>query len=171
MLNILENGSREYDYLKSINLEGANVENLLDQVNELFGYILTEKKSLEQKYDKLLELHNNLIEMNTAREEKYSAEYIYKLADENEILRNELNRVLSQKLELEKSQSVYNTNPSKIKENIDATPEKMHERIQILEKKLTDLELQKIGKVELKQKKTIEKSIGNRRKSKSSNNY
>ena len=119
------------------------MENTTDQINELFEYLITDKKALEQKYEKLLDLHNNLIENNSVREEKYSAQYIYKLADENEFLRSELGRVLSQN-------SALTGKPLKTIAEDTEEPEKMHERLEVLEKKLTELETKKTVRPEPK---------------------
>ncbi len=145
---ILEQGAQEYDYLRTLVFDNETVDYMLEHAGTLFDYLIKEKRASEQKYEKLLELHNNLIESNTASEERYSAEYIYKLADENEYLKNELNRVLANKTGFEaRSNSVTptvvggNTTTAFTQKDISScVSEKMQERIDRLERKLSTIE-------------------------------
>ena len=139
MLEILEQGAAEYDYLKELVLGNESMEYILEQVGRLFEYLIKEKKNSEQKYERLLELHNNLIDANNAAEERYSAEYIYKLADENDYLRKELNRLLANKIEFE-TRGERTEKSREILAGMTTEPEKMQERIDMLEKKLETLE-------------------------------
>ena len=98
IIKLLEQGADEYDYLRGVDFSAESMSAVIEQVGRLLGYLLKEKRGLEEKYMKLLELHNNLVETGGKDSERYSAEYIYKLADENELLRKELNALRSAKL-------------------------------------------------------------------------
>jgi hypothetical protein len=91
-------GAQEYDYLANLRLEYENVSSLLGHVDRLFDYLITEKRGAEKKYAKLLDLHNKLIESTRGSGEHYSAEYIYKLADDNEHLTLQLSQLRAAKL-------------------------------------------------------------------------
>ena len=62
LYSILEFGAKEYDYLKGTEFKMHNSEELFDQINRLVEYLVSEKRALEEKYVKLLELHNNLLD-------------------------------------------------------------------------------------------------------------
>jgi len=94
LIEILENGKNEYDYLKNMHSENMTNLELAEETNRLLGYSLKEKKDLEQKYEKLLELHNTLVSKNG----KYSEDYLYKIVDENEILKKEIDELRLKKL-------------------------------------------------------------------------
>eukprot|EP00826_Nyctotherus_ovalis_P041244 TRINITY_DN4129_c0_g3_i1.p1 TRINITY_DN4129_c0_g3~~TRINITY_DN4129_c0_g3_i1.p1 ORF type:complete len:131 (-),score=41.80 TRINITY_DN4129_c0_g3_i1:92-484(-) len=93
---MIEYANKEYNSLKMDNPNESTIESLSKQVQEVFWYTIEESKGLKHKYEKLLKLHNRLIENNGLLDEKYNVEYIYKLADENEFLRAELGRTIHQ---------------------------------------------------------------------------
>ena len=84
--------------MANLRLEYEKVPSLLGHVERLFEYLVTEKRIAEGKYSKLLELHNKLIECSRGSGEHYSAEYIYKLADDNEHLSLQLSQLRAAKL-------------------------------------------------------------------------
>ena len=94
MYTILELGAKEYDYLRGMKFQMQSSEELFDQTNRLVEYLISEKRTLEEKYVKLLELHNHLIE----KDGSYSVEYIYKIKDENEAIKKDLELIYSKKL-------------------------------------------------------------------------
>ena len=124
LINILEQASKSYDYLKTYTGDTNSTDELSEQVQQLFWHILEREKMLQQKYDKLLRLHNNLIESNSGLDSKYNAEYIYRLADENEYLKSELAKTINKKSTLK-------------------PPNKTNRRIEMLEKKVIALEMLK----------------------------
>ena len=109
-------------------IKNGSIEYLSEQVEELFWNMLEKDKIIHQKYDKLLRLHNSLIEGNSGLNEKYNEEYIYKLVDENEFLRTELAQMMGKKSVIGKP-----TN-------------KTAKRIEVLERKVIALESQKSKK-------------------------
>ena len=94
LCKLLVEGSKEYDYLKDVEFQKSTCEELFEQTLKLIAYLIGEKKTLGEKYSKLLELHNNLVEANG----NYSAEYIYKMIDENESMKKDLEMMCSKKL-------------------------------------------------------------------------
>eukprot|EP00826_Nyctotherus_ovalis_P001321 TRINITY_DN10195_c0_g1_i1.p1 TRINITY_DN10195_c0_g1~~TRINITY_DN10195_c0_g1_i1.p1 ORF type:complete len:149 (-),score=27.68 TRINITY_DN10195_c0_g1_i1:187-633(-) len=94
MCGILEIGIKEYDYLKHTDITKCSSDELFEQTNRFVEYLIVEKRRMEEKYAKLLELHNNLIDSSG----KFSLEGIYKIKDENERLRKDLELVCSKKL-------------------------------------------------------------------------
>eukprot|EP00826_Nyctotherus_ovalis_P019812 TRINITY_DN16159_c0_g1_i2.p1 TRINITY_DN16159_c0_g1~~TRINITY_DN16159_c0_g1_i2.p1 ORF type:complete len:255 (+),score=77.96 TRINITY_DN16159_c0_g1_i2:162-926(+) len=94
MYSILELGAKEYDYLRGMKFQIHSNEELFDQTSRLVEYLVSEKKALGEKYVKLLELHNHLIE----KDGSYSVEYIYKIKDENEAMKKDLELIYSKKL-------------------------------------------------------------------------
>ncbi len=98
LIEILQQGAQEYDYLRGQTFGSETPESLADQVARLVEYLLHEKRISDEKYIKLLELHNNLVEESGKDSVRYSAEHIYRLADENDALRKELVSLRAEKL-------------------------------------------------------------------------
>ena len=93
LMDLLQEGAQEYDYLKNIDYTKESTNFLLDETGRLIEYLLQEKRSSEKKYTKLLELHDKLVEINSKSQEKYNVEYIYGIADENDKLKEELQKL------------------------------------------------------------------------------
>eukprot|EP00826_Nyctotherus_ovalis_P019133 TRINITY_DN15847_c0_g1_i2.p1 TRINITY_DN15847_c0_g1~~TRINITY_DN15847_c0_g1_i2.p1 ORF type:complete len:290 (-),score=81.14 TRINITY_DN15847_c0_g1_i2:365-1234(-) len=96
MHDIIKLGAEEYDYLKKIEYQKYTNEDLCEQITRLVEYLVEEKKVIEEKYTKLLELHSSLVEENG----NYSAEYIYRVIDENDTMKRDLELMCSKKLYL-----------------------------------------------------------------------
>ena len=97
LISLLDQGALEYDYLKGSSHVEKDLIQLCDQVSTLLDYAIKEKKSVDQKYVKLLELHNKLGD-DLKENDKYEPDSVYKLADENEQLKNEINKLLKNKM-------------------------------------------------------------------------
>jgi len=98
IIDILSLGATEYDYLKNIDFDKESIETLLEENYRLVDYLLKEKRETDIKYSKLLELHNKLIEINTKGNEQYNEAYLYNIADENERLKSELEKLKENRL-------------------------------------------------------------------------
>ncbi len=143
MQEMLEQGAAEYNYLRGLVFDNETADYMLEQLGRLFDHLIKEKQAAEQKYDKLLELHNNLIDSAATHEERYSAEYIYKLADENEYLKAELSRIMVKS-------STQAPAPDKASTAV-AESEKMRERLELLEQKLVSFERERSPSTNLRQ--------------------
>lgn len=96
MINILKLGEVVYDYLRNEKLNDFRLSDLEDHVERLVEYLIKDKQYLDEKYKKLLDLHNNLIEENQSENVYNTPEYIYKITDENELLKEELRKLRDQ---------------------------------------------------------------------------
>jgi len=90
---MLNAGKSQLDSIKSINLDVLSMKEKIGCLNKLFKVLLEEKNSATEKYEKLLELHNQLIELNSKNEEVFNPSRIQELVDENSRLKNQLDAV------------------------------------------------------------------------------
>ena len=100
LISILKIGELAYDYLKSENWTNLGISDLEDHVERLVDYLVKDKQYLDEKYKKLLDLHNNLIESNEESSAYNTPEYIYKITDENDLLKEELRKLREENLRL-----------------------------------------------------------------------
>jgi len=100
LITILKIGELTYDYLKSENYTNLGISDLEDHVERLVDYLVKDKQYLDEKYKKLLDLHNNLIESNQEADAYNTPEYIYKITDENDLLKEELKKLREENLNL-----------------------------------------------------------------------
>ena len=91
--DILFLGSKEYNYINLEQLKSCTNMELNDEIYKLVEYLIEEKQALNKKYNKLLQLHNDMIENHG----NYGAEYLYKVMDENEAIRNNLRFLCTKK--------------------------------------------------------------------------
>ena len=87
---ILKRGSRHLDFLRRIDIESLTMKEKANYLEKLFTVLTDGKSKEENKYNKLLDLHNGLIEVNSKNEKLYSPQKMLELEDGNSKLRQEI---------------------------------------------------------------------------------
>ena len=90
---ILSKDAEEYIGFKAPLSEEADIGELLENVEKYVGYLVKEKTCTEEKYQKLFNIHNRMIEINSRKSGIDNTEGKYKLADANIHLNSELNKL------------------------------------------------------------------------------
>ena len=88
---ILNEGKNHLDSIKALRVELLSTKEKFGCLNNLFKILSEGKASAEEKYNKLLDLHNQLIELNSKSEEVFNPNRVSELSDENAGLRKQLN--------------------------------------------------------------------------------
>jgi len=90
---ILKKGAKYVDSLRGIDIEQLSLKEKANSLEKVFTCLFDEKTREESKYNKLLELHNQLIEVNSKNEQLYSPHKLMEFEDMNGKLRNELKKM------------------------------------------------------------------------------
>ena len=92
LTDILKDASLNCDFLSNINFTLLSIPQKLSNLEKLVKYLFCEKEYSDKKYNKLMELHNEAIEINNKACSKFTPEAFRKLTEEN----NELKRQIGQ---------------------------------------------------------------------------
>jgi hypothetical protein len=93
--DILKKGSKHLDYLKSVEVDRLDMRERANYTQKLFNHLVETKEEVEEKYNKLLETHNGLVEVNRQKEEMYTPNKVMEVAENNAKLKDELKNVQS----------------------------------------------------------------------------
>ncbi len=93
LAEVLNLGRPYFEYLRAVNVESLSIKEKIGCLNKLVKQLIGEKERAEAKYDKLLDLHNQLIELNSKNEEVFNPNRMDELAEENGSLRKQLDEL------------------------------------------------------------------------------
>lgn len=98
LVEVLKNYSEGISNTNLSAFRTKEIVDLCEQIGVLVDELSKKKKTAEEKYGKLLEVQNDLIEINSKKSRKEMTEFKSRVADENEYLKNELVKVRNTRL-------------------------------------------------------------------------
>ena len=91
--DLLSESSKSCDFLSNINFTVLSIPQKLSNLEKLVKYLFCEKEYSDKKYNKLMELHNEAVQLNNKASNKFSTNAYQKLIDENCELKKQISIV------------------------------------------------------------------------------
>jgi hypothetical protein len=96
LTDLLAESSKNCDFLSNINFAILSVPQKLSNLEKLVRYLFCEKEYSEKKYSKLMELHNEAVELNNKVSNKFNPDTFKKLNEENNELKKQIGYIKEQ---------------------------------------------------------------------------
>lgn len=96
LTDLLNESSKNCDFLSNINFAILSVPQKLSNLEKLVRYLFCEKEYSEKKYNKLMELHNEAVELNNKVSNKFNPDSFKKLSEENNELKKQISYIKEQ---------------------------------------------------------------------------
>lgn len=93
---ILKAGKKYLDCIDTLNIKLLSTTEKVNFLHRLVTKLIRKTEDEEEKYHKLLDLHNQLFQLNSNREEIYHPQKIFELDEENKFLGNKIENLTKQ---------------------------------------------------------------------------